>query len=58
VSTLPRSAIYQRPHHLLPSVTRAAPALPAQPIMRPLLVASQPIAPPSRTVTNSSARRV
>jgi hypothetical protein len=58
VSTLPRSAIYQCPHHPLPSATTVAPALPAQPIMRLHLVDSQPIARPSKTVTNSSARQV
>ena len=58
VSTLPRSPIYQRQHHPPHLATRVAPALPAQPNMPLPLVASQPLARPSRTVMNSSARQV
>lgn len=58
VSTLPRSAIYQPPHHPPRLATRVAQARPAQPIIQLRPVASQPIAPQSRTVTNSNARQV
>lgn len=57
-STPPRSLIYRHLPHLHRLATTVAPALPVPQTMCPLLVDSQQTAPPSRMLTNLSAKQV